>query len=61
MINAIKHWLKLAFHFHEWDTIEVNTARTFEYDSDHRPIETRRTFIQQCKVCGKLRKVSIKI
>lgn len=57
-MKAILHWLKLAFHFHEWSIIAM---RTFECDSAHRPIETRRGFIQQCKVCGKMRKEVIRI
>lgn len=60
-MKAILHWLKILFHVHEWETVEVNTVRKFENDYAKRAIETRRTFIQQCKVCGKLRKVTIEI
>lgn len=60
-MKAILHWLKMLFHIHEWEIVEVNTARRFENDYAKRAVEARKIFVQQCKMCGKLRKVTIEI
>jgi uncharacterized protein CbrC (UPF0167 family) len=49
MLQSIKHWLFILFHFHEWEVVEQGTI------SRRIDRSVRATwYLQKCKHCGKL-------
>lgn len=41
------------FHVHKWKTLEKNTSRMFESESDELPVRVYVNVNQQCEKCGK--------
>jgi hypothetical protein len=53
MLQSIKHWLFMLFHFHEWEHIDQGEVQAYVRGK----VETvGRWHLQKCKHCGKLQR-----